>query len=115
MCTRTQAPHLTPLPLELEGKSAEQSQRLRSAAVPTACSLPVPTAGSLPAPLAQVSELQQLDDSDFVQQVDEWFEEIIFSLSEGSMMPETLPLLRDKAEASQNLALKRACELHLSQ
>ena len=76
--------------------------------------LTVPTAGSLPAPQAQVFELQQLDDSDFVQQVDEWFDEITFSLSDRSMMRETLPLLRDKAEASQNLALKRACELHLS-
>ena len=77
--------------------------------------LTVPTAGPLPAPQAQVSESQQLDDPDLVQQVDEWFEEIKFSLSEGSMLHETLPLLRDKAEASQKSALKFACERHLQE
>ena len=77
--------------------------------------LTVPTAEPLPAPQAPVSELRQLDDSDFVQQVEQWFENITLSLSEGSLTPETLPLLRDKAEARRRSALQLACELHLQE
>ena len=53
----------------------------------------------------------QQEEDDYVQQVEDLFDELNYLVSDGSMTPATLLLLRNKAEAEQNLALKRACEM----